>query len=207
MGLYLSPIWHTLLPEYRDEFGYMQNLHNGGVSRAIEKGKPWMLDNGMYTEMWTMELWLRELERFQPYREQCLGIVIPDAVGDALTTIKRWNDHGHIPKEMGYPVCFVTQDGVDFGQIPWDELDVLFIGGTDKHKLEGEGEALCREALERGKWIHVGRVNSARRIERFWYADSYDGTTLSIEPSIHNQRKILNAAREATQRKKERRLL
>ena len=207
MGLYLSPVWHTLIPEYRDEFGYMQNLYNGGVSKAIKAHKPWMLDNGVYTGRFTPESWVVELERWADYKDTCIGIVIPDVVGNAIKTLERWVEFSNVPKEYGYPVCLATQDGMKTQDIPWSELDVLFIGGTDEHKLGGEGEALCRDALDRGVWLHIGRVNSAKRILRFSHADSYDGTTLSIEPSIRNQQRILRAARMAQQMKRQRRLL
>ena len=37
--------------------------------------------------------------------------------------------------------------------------------------------ALARAAKRRGKWVHVGRVNSQRRLRHFWgWADSVDGT-------------------------------
>ena len=202
MGLYLSPIWHTLLEQYRDSFGYMQNLYNGGVSEGIKAGRPWMLDNGVYSGKFTTESWIVELERWSDYVDTCLGVVVPDGVGDAELTLKRWKEFSGIPRSYGYRVCFVSQDGMITEDVPWDEFDALFVGGTDHHKLNGEGEALCRESLSRKKWLHIGRVNSAKRILRFWYADSFDGTKLSIEPSIRNQRRILHAARVAEQMKK-----
>ena len=207
MGLYLSPVWHTLIPKYRNDFGYMQNLYNGGISDAIKAHKPWMLDNGVYTGKFTPESWVVELERWTDYKDTCIGIVIPDMVGDAAKTLERWNEFRDIPKDYGYPICFATQDGMKPKDIPWGELDVLFIGGTDHHKLDGEADSLCNEAVDRKIWLHIGRVNSRNRLLRFWFADSYDGTTLSIEPSIRNQRRILNAARMAQQMKKQRRLL
>ena len=69
--------------------------------------------------------------------------------------------------------------------MPWDDFDALFIGGTTDWKL-GDGAAqLVREAKRRGKWVHMGRVNSLRRMI---YAesigcDSADGTMLKYNPS------------------------
>ena len=74
-------------------------------------------------------------------------------------------------------------------------------GGTDKHKLT-ESYPFILEAKRRGKWVHVGRVNSAARLtELFWMADSADGTTLSIEPSIRNIRRILGGVAAAQAKK------
>jgi hypothetical protein len=58
-------------------------------------------------------------------------------------------------------------------------LGALFIGGaTDQFKLGPEVEAIVAEARARNVWVHMGRVNSLRRLA---YAasigcDSVDGT-------------------------------
>jgi hypothetical protein len=60
----------------------------------------------------------------------------------------------------------------------WPRIDALFVGGSTQWKLGPSAEALVAEAKARGKWVHMSRVNSARRIR---YAasigcDSIDGT-------------------------------
>ena len=199
--IYLSPVWHSLLPQYRDRFGYMQNLHNGGISVAIQAGNTWMLDNGAFSDRWSESKWLAALELWQPYTSTCIGAVCPDVVGDASATLKRFTQYAPVIREHGYPVAFVTQDGLRMEDVPWGSFDVLFVGGTDKHKLS-ESMPFILAAQERGLWVHVGRVNSVRRMEQFSVADSCDGTTLSIEPSIRNQQKILFAM-ESIRAKKE----
>jgi hypothetical protein len=97
-------------------------------------------------------------------------------------------------------VAFVTQDGLTLDAVPWGQFDVLFVGGTDQHKLH-ESYPFILEAKQRGVWVHVGRVNSAARIEAFWMADSCDGTTLAIEPSPRKQAILLNAATVAQAKK------
>jgi hypothetical protein len=87
----------------------------------------------------------------------------------------------------GYPgdePCFVAQDGLENLVTPWDDFDVLFIGGSTEWKLGGHVRALTAEAKDHGKYVHMGRVNSGRR---FAYAqligcDSADGTTLAKFP-------------------------
>jgi len=74
----------------------------------------------------------------------------------------------------------VSQDGITPEITPWDFFDTLFVGGTDTHKLSNEAGIMIAEAKGRGKWVHVGRVNSETRIKRFWMADSVDGTQLTI---------------------------
>lgn len=198
--LYLSPVWHSLLPQLRHRFGYIQNLHNGGISVAIENGHRWMLDNGAFSDGWSESKWLDALERWQPYASTCIAAVCPDVVGDAAATLERFRQYAPIIRQYGYPVAFVTQDGLTLDTVPWDDFAVLFVGGTDNHKLN-ESMPFIVEAKRRGLWVHVGRVNSAKRIDAFWMADSCDGTTLSIEPSIRNQYRMLNATESANARK------
>ena len=70
--------------------------------------------------------------------------------------------------------------------IPWDEFDCLFIGGDDAFKESGLIRRTCREAKRRHKWVHMGRVNSLRRmlIALDFGVDSVDGTYL-----LHEARK------------------
>jgi hypothetical protein len=198
--LYLSPVWHTLPENKRARFGYIQSPHGAGVGQGIIAGHPWMLDNGAFSDKWTEASWLVALERWQPYAGTCIAAVCPDVVGDAGATLARFKQYAPIIKQYGYPVAFVTQDGLQMADVPWSDFDVLFVGGTDKHKLK-ESYPFIAEAKRRGLWVHVGRVNSAKRIEAFWMADSVDGTTLAREPSPQVQTILLNAAKVAAAKK------
>lgn len=198
--LYLSPVWHTLPEAKRARFGYIQNLHNGGVGQAIIAGHRWMLDNGAFSDNWTEAAWLAALAKWQPYTATCIAAVCPDVVGDAAATLERFARYAPVIREYGYPVAFVTQDGLTLDVVPWSALDVLFIGGTDQHKLR-EAWPFIAEAKRRGVWVHVGRVNSAKRLDIFSMADSADGTTLAIEPSRRNFDKYSHAMANANAKK------
>ena len=72
---------------------------------------------------------------------------------------------------------------------PWDDFDALFIGGSTSWKLGPGAAAVAYDAKLRGKWVHMGRVNSLRRMR---YAesigcDSADGTTLRFSPGTDVQ--------------------
>lgn len=190
--LYLSPVWHGLQPNIRYRFGYMQNLHAAGVGDAIRAGYPWMLDNGAFSDKWSEAKWLAALELWQPYTATCIAAVCPDVVGDAEATLTRFWQYAPVIREHGYKVAFVTQDGLTLDAVPWSEFDVLFVGGTDKHKLT-ESWSFILAAKERGKWVHVGRVNSVERMHKFWMVDSCDGTDLAINPEMRRQRMYINA--------------
>lgn len=211
MGIYLSPVWHTILPQYRAEFGYIAapKAHGtSGAQRGIEEGHKWLFDNGMYSGAFDEVVWVKRLAAACAYRAACIGVVVPDVLtrhddgtvtGDWRATVAQFEQYAPLVREYGYPVAFVSQDGLPVEAAPWDAFDVLFVGGSDRHKLH-ESWPLIAEAQRRSKWVHIGRVNSAKRIEMFWMADSWDGTMLVKEPSPARQRYMLQAARRATTR-------
>lgn len=194
--LYLSPVWNVLQPQWRPRFGYItppESQH--GPRPGIYAGFPWMMDNGCFSSRWTESKWITGLEHYQKYTPTCIAAVCPDVVGDAAATLARFQQYAPVIRRYGYTVAFVTQDGLAMDSVPWSDFDVLFVGGTDQHKL-GESMPFVVEAKRRGKWVHVGRVNSVRRMHQFWIADSCDGTTLAISPDVRNQRKFIRAMEE-----------
>jgi hypothetical protein len=56
----------------------------------------------------------------------------------------------------------------------------VFIGGSDAFKIAPEAIQAAQCAKMLGKWVHVGRVNEAKRV-RNWIglADSIDGSGIS----------------------------
>lgn len=85
-------------------------------------------------------------------------------------------------RKLGAPAALVVQDGATVGNIPWSELDVIFIGGSTEWKLSDEALSITKAARYLGKRIHMGRVNSlirARTALRFG-CDSMDGTFLKF---------------------------
>jgi len=148
-------------------------------------GITWCADNGCFGKGYPGdEKWLGWLERNAHEAPSCLFATAPDVVGDAAATLERsapW-----LPKirALGYPAALVAQDGLEALEVPWDEFDVLFLGGTTEWKLGPWARELTRQAKDRGKWVHMGRVNSERR---YRYAnaigcDSADGTFLVFGP-------------------------
>jgi hypothetical protein len=104
--------------------------------------------------------------------ERCLFVVSPDAYPDAVESQRRGLEYAPLIREMGFPVAVVAQDGAERLSWPWDEMDCLFIGGTQlepgwrewKESLAAEG--LVHAARNSGKWVHMGRVNTRRRLRR-----------------------------------------
>lgn len=166
--------------------------------------RAWMIDNGVFSGKWREDIWLKRLEKFIPFQRMCIGVVVPDVMFDKEGTLLRWSKYVELVYSMGYRPFFVTQNGCDREDIPVNAFGI-FIGGDNKHKLE-ESFDLIDEAKERGLWVHVGRVNSMKRMGIFKVADSCDGTTLKFEPSINNQEKLWRASKNITKQKKEPRL-
>ena len=71
--------------------------------------------------------------------------------------------------------------------MPWAEFDVLFIGGTTEFKLGPGARALIDEAVARGIPVHMGRVNSRKRLVYAHVAGcaSVDGTYLKFGPDVN----------------------
>ena len=178
--IYLSST--TEIPkEYQDNFGIMFSAKYtiGGLKKLLNAGAYWMMDNNNFTGDFDIKKWLNQLLKNLPYQDSCIGIPVPDSIGDSLKTIRLFSQYYKVVSDMGYKVSFVSQDGITPEITPWDSFDVLFVGGTDRHKLSDEAVIMIAEAKLRGKWVHVGRVNSAKRIKRFWMVDSVDGTHLT----------------------------
>lgn len=156
-----------------------QEMHDAGV--------PWCADNGCFSDRWEEGRWWSFLQRHAGAAGSCLFAVAPDVVGDAAATLERSAPWLAPIRELGYPVALVAQDGLEELDVPWGELDCLFIGGTTEWKLGPHARALVAEAKARGKWVHMGRVNSGRR---YAYAmaigcDSVDGTFLTFGPDTN----------------------
>lgn len=62
----------------------------------------------------------------------------------------------------------------------WDDFGCLFIGGTTEFKMSNLAYKIAKEAIQRGKHVHVGRVNSTDRIVK-WFDNCHtiDGSGIS----------------------------
>lgn len=146
------------------------------------------LDNGVFGKGFPGdEKWLAWVRRHQPIADRVLFVVAPDVVGDAAATLERSLPFLPQIRAMGFPAAFVAQDGQENLDVPWDAFDCLFIGGSTEWKLGHHVPPLVREAKARGKWVHAGRVNSARRFAHFELmgCDSADGTYIAFGPDIN----------------------
>jgi len=138
----------------------------------------WVLDNGCYTTF-KRETFLRMMKDGIE-DDRCKWIVVPDVVGNADATLNRFLDFTEEHPEILKKAAYVAQDGQSMALVPWEDIDCLFIGGTDSFKDGVQAYQLALEAKRRNKWVHVGRVNGiSRMVMWFQVADSIDGSGIS----------------------------
>ena len=184
----------------------------------------WAMDNGCFTSggAFDGDEYLRTIDRIlkrhPEAHDRALFATAPDVFdpvamkGDPRATLERSAPYFDRIRDAGMPVALVAQDGLEdmMDEIPWDDFDTLFLGGSDDFKLgyfhekkstgypvylRGNGASerwalLMNEALERGKDIHVGRSNSYARLNWGYQigANSADGTLLAFGPEKNLER-------------------
>jgi len=103
-----------------------------GATFAIDNGVVKLVDKQPVNDpAWSVERWRARLVRYQ-HAPDCLFAVVPDAVGDASETDRRWRQWAPAVRHYGYRAAYVAQNGCS--RIP-DDADVLFIGGDTAWKL------------------------------------------------------------------------
>ena len=167
-------------------FGFLVTPRSGRVHEITETGKAWGVDNEAFggwderKELSFSKL-LGRLCEHRPH-PSLKFVACPDVVADAVATRESFDRWGPIVRTCGLPVGYVLQDGES--DVPWGKIDALFVGGSTEWKLSEHTDAAIAEAKRLGKWVHVGRVNTLRRMRHFYDigVDSIDGTTFSKWP-------------------------
>lgn len=108
----------------------------------------------------------------------------PDVVADAVATWERSRPVLPELRRRGWPAGYVAQDGMELLQPDWTAFDALFIGGSTAWKLSDHAAKLAGQAKAQGQHVHMGRVNSARRLQiaASFGCDSVDGTYVAFAP-------------------------
>jgi hypothetical protein len=158
----------------------VQPRHHPALGETAARGVPWAADNDCF-QRFDVDAWCAMVDRLQGV-DGCLFVTVPDVVGDAWETARRFERWWSAPARRGLPAALVAQDGLErmggWLRSAWPRIDALFIGGTTAWKLGADARRLVATAKDRGLWVHMGRVNSARRIAyaREIGCDSVDGT-------------------------------
>lgn len=178
--------------------GLLAQIATPASGNVINPGTDWCADNAVFAGKYPGDdAYLAWLQARLPFVDRCLFAVAPDVVGDAAATLALSAPMLPRIRALGYKAALVAQNGLEDLEVPWETFDCLFIGGDTTWKLGPRARTLVAEAKRRGKWVHMGRVNSRGRIQ---YAvvigcDSVDGTYLAFGPD-ENLPKVLAWLRE-----------
>lgn len=164
-----------VLQRYADVSGILISPLSGSLTQAIRSKLPWAVDNGSFTRF--------DFQKFSNilnfcFRGKAMWVASPDVVANAKQTLANFNIWKNEIKARRIPLAFVAQDGIEDIEIPWQEFECLFIGGTTEFKLSNQSKDLCLEAKKQDKIVHMGRVNSFSRAKLAfdWGVDSVDGS-------------------------------
>jgi len=150
------------------------------LSGYSDWGGVYAIDNGSFSGF-PEDKFKRLLQRQSSRMDNCLFVPCPDIVGAGQRSIELFKQRRRwIPD--GWRVAMVAQDGMETMEIPWLEMDAVFIGGKDPWKNSQSAADIVRTAKILGLWVHVGRVNTPKRFDHFEAlgADSCDGSGIAM---------------------------
>lgn len=143
------------------------------------------IDNGCFTKVgqarFSLPAYLSMIEEgLDRFGDSLLFATAPDVAFDWSATLEKSLPVLPQIRRAGAPAALVLQDGATPSNVPWDELDCVFIGGSTEWKVGAQARAISAEATRRGKWVHMGRVNSEARMitAQEFGVGSADGTHL-----------------------------
>jgi len=178
-----------------DQIGVMLSFNAG--KQGINGHNIFAADNGCFVQPDKYSdkgfiNWLKKLDA-----KSCLFATAPDVVGDAEATRLRAYPMLKIIRELGFQASYVCQDGERPDLIDWEKMDSVFIGGSTEWKLSQAAGDIIAEGKRRSKWVHMGRVNSFKRLRlaAVLGCDSVDGTFLAFGPD-KNKVKLNNWLKE-----------
>lgn len=172
----------------RTDLGLMCQPGNS-LHRQIDLYPFFAVDNGCYGDKFDPDKWRRTLDAAAGWQEKCLFAAVPDRFdpndlkGNHAATLDLWPIWRQEVLDRGLPAAFVCQNGSTPDDVP-DDAQAVFIGGDTEWKLSRWAWAQVVAGKARGRWTHVGRVNTAVRwgSVRIFGADSADGTLVKHGP-------------------------
>lgn len=165
--------------------GLLCMIASPAAGNRVEPGIEWCADNGCYSGTYPGDSrFLAWLGRRRAYACACRFVVAPDVPFDAAATLARSRPMFAAIREAGFRVALAAQNGQERLPVPWADIDCLFLAGDDRWKLGPHARRLALEARARGKWVHMGRANSLKRLRQAQQigCHSADGTYLAYGP-------------------------
>jgi len=174
-------------PKVRDAMtrGLLGQICTPAAGNVVLPGVGWAADNGVFGGTYPGDsAYLDWLGDRAAAADRCAFAVAPDVVCNAPATLERSAPLLPLIRAAGYPAALAAQNGLERLPVPWDEFDVLFLGGDTDWKLSPHARRLTADARAHGKRVHMGRVNSRRRLQAAAHmgCHSADGTKLAFGP-------------------------
>lgn len=168
-----NPIVHYFAGRFPGKIGWLVGP-SARKKTSLKRWIPYALDNDAYSAFsnrteWSESEWVALLEWARMAVKKPLWVLVPDVVANREATLENWKRYAPMVREAR---GFAVQDGMTPDDVPSD-ADLIFVGGTTSWKWRTLPMwAKC------GKRIHVGRVNTLRRL---WTCDEFgvescDGT-------------------------------
>lgn len=179
--IYMSPQSKDITHYPSAQWGQIATPRNW--NKRITPNKLWCADNDVFNGHFSEGVFFPWLERMRAYQDRCVFVVCPDVVADPIGTRTCFEQYAPAIRALGYPVAFAAQDGQE--RLSWPaDFDAVFIGGSTEWKLSPQADVCIAQVRAMGKWVHVGRVNSQKRIRHFQLVgvDSVDGTGITFAP-------------------------
>jgi hypothetical protein len=127
-------------------------------------GRPWAVDTGTFSQtgsdLFDLDRYVRCLRDRLPAVKTNVFVTAPDVFNDSAATRLRSLPVLPIIRQIGYRPAYVAQPGSTVANVPWDLIDVLFLGGGNDWQFSESAHRLLQEAKDRGLWVHRGRVNT-----------------------------------------------
>jgi hypothetical protein len=153
--------------------------------------RAWASDCGAVSKYgFDEDLYFAQIQRLEPWAATCHFLVVPDVIQDAEATLNVFTHYARELDATPLPLAYVLQDGAENEEFPAG-AQVAFLGGSDPWRRRW-GAMLLARAHEEGLRTHVGRVNSAQRVQAlsFTHADSCDGTYVAFRSVKRGLREI-----------------
>ncbi|MEY2411058.1 MAG: hypothetical protein QOF48_3728 [Verrucomicrobiota bacterium] len=128
----------------------------------------WAADNGAFSDF-DASRFTKMLDAIAAAPIRPRFVTVPDVVCNHRATVELWLHWARALCERNLPRAFVIQNGIEDlpprHALPWRNLDAIFIGGDTRFKFSPWVKACAWWARRLGKWVHMGRVNSVRRLD------------------------------------------
>jgi hypothetical protein len=170
------------------ETGRLGHLFSPGAERTPYPWLPYSLDNGAFScwnrqsNVFNDEKWAAMLPKWERllFWAQCQEIkarwaIVPDVIGNAPRTLKRWAEYAPTVQAANIPLALAVQNGMTVQQVRRLEIqpEVIAVGGTDEFKWNTVAQWV--EAFPR---VHLLRCCSPAKLYELeaMGVESCDGT-------------------------------